>query len=632
MAFGFWQRILRVNLTTRRTSVETPDETFYRRYFGGAGFTAYYLLSELPPMVQPLGAGNLLVFAAGVCTGAPIAGCGRNGVGALSPMTGGFGKCEVGGFWGAELKRAGYDGIVVEGRADAPVYLWINDDEVQVRDARHLWGLGTLASQEAIRRELGDERVRTAQIGPGGENLIRYACIINDLRGSAGRGGLGAVMGSKNLKAIAVRGHRQVPLADPEKARDLARWVAAHVMTLARGSHDLGTGAVMPAYAATGNLPTRNFRDGYFPESRRIDAEAVRDTIRIGMGGCFACPIRCKKIVRVDAPYLADPAFGGPEYETLAAFGSNCGVDDLKAIAHGHHLCQEYSIDTISTGATIAFAMECFENGLLSLGDTDGLELRFGNASAMIEMIHRIAHRRGLGDMLAEGTARAARQIGGGAEQFAMEVKGLELGMHEPRLKRGLGFGYAVASHGADHGVGLQDHFYEKPGPAMEAIKALGVLEPVPVDELSPRKVQLFLYLQQWRAIQDSLVVCYFVPFSFQQTAEMVSAVTGWNTTVWELMKVGERVITMARALNVREGFTPADDRLPERFFQPPLLGPLREKGWAVNREELERAKRDYYQMLGWDVATGIPCRAKLEELGVGWVADGLHKVGVEVT
>jgi aldehyde:ferredoxin oxidoreductase len=339
------------------------------------------------------------------------------------------------------------------------------------------------------------------------------------------------------------------------------------------------------------------------------------------MDGCYACPIRCKKMLRATDPYLVDPDYGGPEYETLAALGSDCGIADADAVARGHALCQAYSLDTISAGGTIAFAMECFEKGLLTLQDTDGIELRFGNAEAMLAMLERIAHREGIGDLLAEGSRIAAQRIGQGAEAYAIEVKGVEMGMHEPRLKQGLGLTYAVNPHGADHGSGIHDTGYDQEGPGLQAAYMLGLLDPMPLDDLGPAKVRAAMYLQVWRNTLDAVSLCLFVPYDYRQVVEIVRAVTGWNTSLWELMKGGERIATLARVYNLREGLTAADDRLPERFFTPPTAGALHENRVAIDPKALDGAKRLYYQMMGWDGETGVPHRWKLEELGIGWTA-----------
>ncbi len=616
MSYGYTGQILRVNLSQGTTSVDTLDELFCRKYLGGAGFVSYFLLKELQQGIDPLGPENKLIFALGPVTGVPLPGSGRHCVGAKSPLTGGYAKSESGGFWGAELKHAGYDAIIVEGKAEKPVYLWIHDGEASIRDASHLWGMKTKETEQTIRTELGDSLIRVAGIGPGGENLVRFACIMNDLKDAAGRGGMGAVMGSKNLKAIAVRGHKGPEVAEPERLKELRQWVLAH-RELWASFAEYGTGSptAMEGGATTGNLPVRNFADGEFPEISKITGGALKDTIRIKMEGCYACPIRCKKVVKVDEPYPVDPAYGGPEYETLAALGSNCNVSDLKAIAKGHELCGAYSLDTISTGVAISFAMECFENGLLTTKDTDGLELRFGSAEAMLKTIELIARRQGIGNLLAEGTARAAQKIGKGAIEFAMQVKGVEIAMHEPRVKAALGLGYAINPHGADHCANLHDTMLSKMGSAFDKVRSLGVLEPLSADDLGPRKVAIFRNIHLQRIVGDSLALCSFIPFDVQQIADVLSVVTGWNTGPVEMLRIAERTMTMARLFNIREGLSAADDKLPNRFFQPKRNGVLSTKFY--DPEQLERAKSYYYTLMGWDAKTGIPTPEKVQELGI---------------
>jgi aldehyde:ferredoxin oxidoreductase len=622
MPCGYTGRILKVNLSDSSTAVEEPDDEFYRTYFGGSSLVGYYLLKEVRPGVDPLGPENKLILAGGVVTGIPTGGSGRNAIGAKSPLTGAFGESDVGGFWGTELKRAGYDAVVVEGRSPKPVYLWVSDAEVQIRDAGHLWGKTTGQCQEEIRSELGGKGVRLALIGPGGENLVRYACILNGTRHAAGRTGLGAVMGSKNLKAIAVRGARPVELADPEGVRAKAQWLAGVYKQTSIGLHDNGTAGLVPRLNLTGGLPTRNFRDGSFEGADKISGETMTKTILVGRATCYSCPIRCKRVVEASEPYPVDPLYGGPQYETVAALGSNCGVDDLVAVAKGNELCNAYGIDTISTGSSISFAMECFQEGLLTKQDTDGLELTFGNAGAMLQMVEMIAQRRGLGELLSEGVVQAAKQTGGGAERYAMHVKGQEVPMHEPRLKHGLGLGYAVSATGAEHVLNIQDTLYAQEGGPFNRPKALGIPRPLAPSDLGPEKVRLFVYITFWESLSNCLAMCQMQPYGLQQVVEIVNAATGWNTTVWELMKVGERAINLGRVFNAREGFSPADDWLPARFFEPFQSGPL--AGVAVDQDQLGAALRTYYGMMGWDKDTGLPTVEKLQELGIAWAADEL--------
>ncbi len=613
---GFTGKILRVNLSKETTSTETLEDTLYRRHFGGRGLISYILLNELEPKIDSLGPKNKLIFACGPVTGAPVSGSGRNSVGAKSPLTGAYGEAEVGGYWGAELKRAGFDAIIVEGKASTPVYLWINDQKAELRDASKLWGLEIRKSQETIQNELDNKKVKIAQIGPGGEKLVRYASIVNDMNHVAGRCGMGAVMGSKNLKAVAVKGSTRIQVSKPKRLGNLAKWMAQNVKNLAYSLHTYGTGDGMDAMEETGNLPVRNFRDGDFPEVDQIDARAVKEQVGVGMGTCFGCAIACKKEVKVEAPWTVDPDYGGPEYETLASLGSNCGVSDLRAVCKANELCQRYSIDTISTGVAIGFAMECFEHGLLTTEDIGGMDLSFGNAESMVKMVELIGEKQGLGALLAEGVRRAAEEIGKGAEEFAVHVKGLEVPMHDPRLKRAEALGYAVSPTGADHVHNIHDTFLYPQLP--KKYNSLGVLEPVPVEDFGPKKVRLFKYVGDWRTLNNFLVMCLFPPWSVNQKVDIVRSVTGWNTTAFELMKVVERGNTLARIFNLREGFTEKDDWLPPRFFQPKTSGALNKT--SVNPEDLQKAKLLYYDMMGW-TEQGVPKKSKLDELNIAWAA-----------
>ena len=610
---GYNGKILRVNLSNNSISTEEIQESFCRKYLGGAGFVAYFLLKELLPRVDPLGPDNKLIFATGPLTGLKLSGTARHCVGAKSPLTNTIAKAEAGEFWGSELKSAGFDAVIIEGKAAKPVYLSINDGQTTIKDAAHLWGKNTKETQDIIRNEMKDTRVRVAMIGPGGENLVRYACIMHGLYDVAGRGGLGAVMGSKNLKAIAVRGHRPPQIAAPERIKELREWLMANIDKV-KLFQEFGSGAFMAPYEASGNLPVRNFRDGLFPNVSAIEGKTIKDTIRIGMDGCFGCIVRCKKVVKIDDPYPVDPAYGGPEYETLAALGSNCGIDNLKSICKGNELCNAYSLDTISTGGSISFAMECFENGLLTLRDTGGLDVKFGNAEVMLKLIELIAVRKGIGDLLADGVLIAAQKIGRGAGEYAMHVKGLELGLHEPRLKTGLGLGYMVNPNGADHCMNLHDTLFAK-DPQMKNLHPLGILEGVPPEDIGPKKVTLFRAMQFLRLLGDCLPVCMILPYSYQQLADLTSAVTGWDTDIPEQIKTAERILTMMRLFNIREGFSAADDKLPMRLFQPKTDGFL--SNTKLDPDKFEKAKRYYYSLMGWDAQTGIPLPEKIEDLGI---------------
>ncbi len=624
MPYGYHNRILRVDLTTSEMEIEEPGETFYRRYFGGWGVIARYLLQEVPPDVEALAPDNVLVFAPGVLTGVPTGGSGRHAVGAKSALTGAFGEADVGGFWGAELKRAGWDALVITGRASKPVYLSILDDETEIRDATPLWGEDTADVQAALRAEWGDEQLRVAQCGPSGEKLVRFACVIHDVNRAAGRCGLGAVMGSKNLKAIAVRGHGQLELADGKAVRRLGRWLREEgIGGWVAGLREDGTAGGLMGLDASGGLPTRNFQEGTFEGASKISGETMTQTILVGRDNCFACPVNCKRKVQTSGSFVVEPVYGGPEYETVAAFGSCCGIDDLEAIAYANQLCNAYGLDTISTGVVIAWAMECFERGLLTREDTAGLSLRFGDAEAMVTLVERIARREGFGHLLAEGSLRAARAIGRGTERYAMQAKGQEFPMHEPRIKFGLGLGYATSPTGADHMHNIHDTSYAREGGAIEGMRAFGILRPIPADDLGPRKVRLVKYHIDWEVFINCVGLCAFMPYSREQVRDLVRAVTGWNSTCFELMKVGERAMAMARVFNYRHGLRARDDVLPERISTAFPSGPI--QGVCIPEEVMREAIALYHGMNGWDGVTGAPTRSKLYELGLGWVAEQME-------
>jgi aldehyde:ferredoxin oxidoreductase len=627
MPYGYNGRILRVDLTSGTIKIEEPGEIVYRTYLGGGGLASYYLLRELKPGVDPLSADNILVFASSVISGAPIAGMVRFTMAAKSPLTGAYGEAEAGGFWGPELKFAGFDAVIITGKAENPSYLWINDGRVEIRSAEKIWGLETGPAQEKIREEVREKRARIALIGPAGENLVRYACVVNELKHVNGRTGMGAVMGSKNLKAVAVRGTKKVEIHDPEKLRELSKnlveLIAEHGPN--RVLHKLGTSNIVTVINNLGILPTHNFRTGFFEEAEKISGERMAETILKRGEGCYACAVRCKRRVVVPAgPYETSGSYGGPEYETLASLGSLLCIDNLEAISKGHELCNRYTLDTISVGVAIGFAMECYEKGLLTKVDTEGVEFTFGNSEAMLKGIEWIAFRRpGLGNLLADGVKAAAEKIGRGSERFALHIKGQELPMHDPRGKTGQGLSFAVSPTGADHVRAPHDTPFQAPGPNMGRIAPLGLLEPIEAREMGARKARNFTYLHFIWSLYESLGVCNFVAgpvwaLTLNKLVEVVQAITGWETSLWELMKVGERTVTMARVFNLREGFGRVDDTLPDRLFEPLEGGAL--QGIGIDRRGFEDLLTLYYEAMGWDPGEGVPTRGKLAELNLYWL------------
>jgi aldehyde:ferredoxin oxidoreductase len=628
MPHGYNGKILHVDLTTGSLEVEEPGEAFYRRYMGGSALGMHYALKLIPPGADPLGPDNVLVLSLGVTTGAAVSGQSRVTATAKSPLSGAIGDAQAGGFWPAEAKYAGFDALVFTGRADRPVYLWVQDGQAELRDASHLWGKVCGEVQAAIQEELGDPKIEVLQCGPAGEKGVRYACLINMSNRANGRSGMGAVMGAKNLKAVAVRGHERPEIADRQALTDLARWGAKNFPDSdiwAMGLH--GTADVLSSQHEDGGLPTRNWSSGVFEGYEALMGETMSDTILKERDTCYACVVRCKRVVETEWQGKAvDPLYGGPEYETLATLGTYCGIDDLAAVSYANQLCNMYGMDTISCGATVAFAMDCFEQGLIGPGDTGGIELRFGNAEAMVTMVEQIARREGFGDLLAEGSARAAAQIGQGAEDLTVVVKGHDLPAHMPEVKHSLALIYAVNPFGADHQSHEHDPSYEGDYEDYQArMESLDLLDPQPESSLGPEKIRYALYTQWFYSLMDSANVCQFVwgpawqLYSPNQLVDMIRAVTGWDVSLWELMKVGERRLNMMRAFNAREGFTRADDVLPPKLAQPKTGGPS--DGVSIDPADLERAKDTYYAMAGWD-QQGIPTRAKLEELGLDWVAD----------
>ena len=612
---GTYGKILHVDLTDGLTRIEEPDPSLYQTLVGGRGLISYLLLRDLPVGADPLGPDNLLIFAPGVLQGSNLPGAGRHAVGGRSPLTGALGSSEVGGWWGHEFKRSGFDALVVHGRSDKPVYLWIHDGEIEIRPADHLWGKETAPTQEAVRQELGDEKLRLAVIGPAGENMVRFAAVVHDVNRVAGRNGMGAVMGSKNLKAVAVRGRQTLKIADRKRLTVVSRWLGDNYKEINSWAVDMGTPGSIDGLGHIGALPTRAFKDPLFENHAQIGGEHMQKTILIDRDTCAACPIRCKQVVKYDAPEgkdSIDSVYGGPEYESLAALGSNCLVDDLVKVAKGNERCNAHGLDTMSAGMTISFVMDCVENGLLDADKTGGFLPEWGDGEAMLAAIEMIAHRTEFGDRMAEGSARLAGEIGGGAAELAMTVKGQELAMHEPRFKAGLGMGYAVAPVGADHIMNADDALYTFPGGRIERVKTLMEADLQRPEVLDETKLNLFFYEANFNHFSDCALLCHFYDYSYEHMAEALSAVTGMEYSVEEMLAVGERAATLARLFNYREGFSAADDKLPKRVRTAFESGPL--AGQVVSDETFAWAIQRYYELMGWDT-NGRPTPERLEKL-----------------
>jgi len=631
--------VLHVDLTRRALDIEEPPESFYRTYYGGSALGAYYALRDVPAGADPLGEANVLTLALSIVTGAPISGLCRMTAVAKSPLTGGIGDSQCGGFWPAELKFAGFDAIIIRGKASTPVYLWIHDGHAELRDAAHLWGSTTGDTEAQIKAELGDDAIEVLEIGPAGEAMVRFASIMNMSNRANGRTGMGAVMGSKKLKAIAVRGSMKPPVANPRAVKALAQRLVKRLPDAALAVMKYGTSSGVDGQLSVGGFPSLNWNSGYLQGGENLSGFRMYDTIlrgapegkqdRLGRDTCFSCAVRCKRVVESErGAYRVDPEYGGPEYETMGTLGTYCGVTDLVAVAHANQLCNAYGLDTISCGATIAWAMECFENGLIGLADTGGLELKFGNDAAMVRAVELIAHRTGFGSILAEGSARAADLLGKG-HKYLITVKGSEAPAHMPHLKRGLGLIYMVNPYGADHMTCEHDAAYEGTEAFesnRERLEPLGLVTPQEPLSLTPEKVRYMVITQRLYSLTDSANMCQFVFGAFWQLAtplevvEIIRAVTGWDVSLEEALTVGERRLNMMRAFNARDGIGRDADKLPDKLFDKPLEGGPTD-GWHLERQQYADAIEEYYRLVGWDPRTGYPTTQKLRELGLDWVA-----------
>lgn len=617
---GVHGKILHIDLTTGKARTETPPDDFYRLLVGGRAMVAYFLLRDLPPNTPPLDPDNLLIFAPGILQGTNLPGAGRHGVGAKSPLTGALASSEAGGWWGHEFKRTGFDALVIRGRAALPVYIWINNDRVEIRPADHLWGKLTAPTQRAIREELGDERVRVAQIGPAGENKVLYAAVMHDVNRAAGRNGLGAVMGSKNLKAVAVRGTVSVPVATRQQVTAVSKWLGENYKTLAAWATSPGRGTQdsLMYWGHHGALPTHNFSLPMFETRHLLSGERNYEMFLKERDTCQACPITCKQVFEHEDenPYRKlDPEYGGPEYEAMAAFGAACGVDDNLAVSKANELANAYGMDAISCGMSIAFMMQCFEAGILSKEVAGGLEFRWGDADLLVKCVELIANRRGIGDTLADGVARMSAKFGERTQPFNITVKGQELPMHEPRLKHALGVGYAVAPVGADHMMNMHDTDFTTDGEGIKRVNAAldKKVPPLKTSDLGEDKMRVFHAELNWMHFQDCAVNCHFYPYHYQHMADALSGVTGIEFTLHDILAVGARAQTLARLFNLREGFTAADDKLPKRVMKAFESGPL--KGVEISEQSFNWAKRRYYELMQWDAATGTPTAACLSAL-----------------
>ena len=600
LAGGLTGTMLRVDLTNGEVlRVPTPRDVF-ERFLGARGVGAYSLFHELKPDTEPLGTDNKLIFLTGPLEGTLAPGANKITVTFRSPLSGTYSFSLCGGHLAPELKFAGYDGVIVEGKSEQPVYLWIDNKHVSLRDASHLWGKLTHDTEDALRAELGDPDVRVACIGPAGEKQVRFACIQADYHREFGRGGAGAVMGAKNLKAIAIRGTGHVEVADPPAleriAEDVYAELAAHPKARARRQY--GTPEMVEGVNKLGFWATRNFTTGYFEKADRLTGTRLKKELYVGDNSCYACTVACGKISPVTKGPFAGTAIEGAEFETIGLLGANCGVGDPAAIVAATAICDTYGFDTMSAGVVVSFAMEAYERGIISSTDTGGVDLRFGNGDALVTMMQQIADREGLGDLLAEGSKRAAEQLG--ADDLAMHVKGQELATYEPRGVVGMGLSYAISPKGGNHMI----------APTM-GLEVAGD----PANRLqSEGKARMVRDTQLIMSVVDSLALCSSMRFVLgpQSMLELYRAVTGRPLEEEEAYVIGERITNVERLFNVREGLGHTDDTLPERLLAEPMpTGPS-----IGSTVPLDTMLAEYYALMEWD-SEGVPTQDHLLQLGL---------------
>lgn len=600
--FGWTGNLLRVNLTDGTIKKEALCPKDAEMYLGARGLATKIMMDEVDPKVDPLSEENKLIFMTGPLTGTFASSGGRYEVVAKAPLTGTIGASNSGGHFGPELKYAGYDGIIFEGRAEKPVYLWIEDDNVELRDALHLWGKNVFETTDTVLAETAED-ARVACIGPGGEKMVLFAGVLNDRNRAAGRSGLGAVMGSKNLKAVAVKGSKSIKVADPEgfmeASTDARTKLKEHPVT-GGGLPTYGTQILINILNQSGALPTRNWRDGgIFEEAEGISGETLAEKYLVRNKGCFGCNIGCGRITRI--PEGKFKSFGeGPEYEAGWALGACCGVGDLEAVSKANFICNELGIDPITTGATIACAMEMYEKGILTEEEV-GRAIPFGDAEALVELTRMIGLREGFGDVLAEGSYRMASKYG--CPELSMSVKKQEMPAYDARGVQGMGLEYATSNRGGCHVRGY-----------LTSPEILGI--PEKLDPLvTEGKAGWLKIFQDLTAVVDSAGICLFTTFAIglPEISSMLRTATGINATDEEILKAGERIWNLERMFNIKAGFTAADDTLPPRLLKEPLQsGPA--KGKVV---DLEKMLPEYYEVRGWG-ADGVPTAEKLQDLSIG--------------
>ncbi len=608
---GYQGKVLVIDLSLKKAETLPLNSGTARKFMGGKGLGGVLLFDRTSGGIDPLSPESEILITTGPLTGTYCPST-RAVIIGKSPATGTFCDSYVGGHLGAELKFAGYDALCIRGRSEEPCFVFIHDGHIQFRPALHLWGKDIVETDELIKKEIGRD-VHIAGIGPAGEKLVSYALISVDVHRQAARGGLGAVFGSKNLKAVAIKGSGSIPLDQPERFMKIAKEIKAEILnpnnlgmaTLRR----IGTGRSILFSSSQDLYPTRNFQTGTFPTVEKISGETMRESFWVKDKACFGCPINCSKLGFVRSGKYRGTVVEGVEYETSTLLGANLEIDHLQAIASANELCDRLGLDTLSTGNVLGFVMECFEKGIVSERDLDGIRLEFGNEEATLEMIRRIAFRTGIGDLLAQGVRKVAQEFGEGSEAFAMQVKGLEFPGWGVHASPGMGLAYATAERGADH---------ERAFPIAYEVRGAKTPDGRVLERYGTEgKAYVTQYDQDTNAFYYSVALCDMVigAVGQERCIALVNAATGWEMEPKEVYPIGERIWNIIRLYNVREGFRRKDDQLPERVFRDPLTTGIA-KGKAVNKDDFQIMLDDYYRLRGWD-KDGIPSREKCEELGL---------------
>jgi aldehyde:ferredoxin oxidoreductase len=623
MPFGYTGKILRINVSDQSYREETIDEKLYRLYMGGSCLAAHYLLKEQKAHIDPLSADNLLIFITGVVTGAPVPGSAIFSVLSKSPLTGGLHESPTPGYMGGKLKIAGYDGVIIKGKAQFPILISISNNIVEFMDASDIWGLNTAEAIDKTKKRVGED-ASVCAIGISGEKQVKYASIVHDYLFNTSRGGLGAVMGSKLIKAIAVRGKGTLSVYNSRTLRQYSERFKNHFLEnpVNKGQYEGGGHAGFINWMCKeGILSTRNAHYTGFKKAESIDGSTMAAKYGYENISCTSCFGGCKRRYRSTIEDY-DNRYGAPELETLSSIAVGSEIDDMKSALKACNLTSRYGLDGTSTGVVLAFANECFEENLITLRDTGSIRLGFGNGAGAVSLIERIAHREGIGDVLAEGVASAADSIGKVSKNFALHVKGMEVPLHDPRIKAMLGLGYAVNPNGPIYTTVEHDTDFDFSAPElfMRKVTPLTVFHRLDSHSITPEKVRMFSLLQPAFSMLDAVGACIFAfspvrYFDFRDLVGIIEAITGLETSLFELYKVGERRTNMFKMFNVREGFAPDDDRLPERYFHPIEKGP--KKKFKLNKTEFEKAKNIYYKMAGWDDRSGYPIFEKQLELGI---------------